>query len=113
TGTSLASYTSALSCTGVTATGTTSGSFTMPDNDVTCTFTNTRLTNTVTLIKTLVPSNDPGLFNLLVNGVAVASNVGNNGTGSNNSVPVGSTVSVSETAGSGTTLTNYTAALSC
>jgi hypothetical protein len=61
-GANLANYTSSLSCTGVTATGTTSASFTMPDNDVTCTVTNTRKTHFVKLIKSLVPSTDSGLF---------------------------------------------------
>lgn len=42
-GTSLDDYTSKLTCTGVDGvTGTTEGSFTMPDSDVQCSFTNTR-----------------------------------------------------------------------
>lgn len=42
-------YTSALSCPGVS--GSSDGTFTMPDEDVTCTFTNTRVTTSVTLVK--------------------------------------------------------------
>src|SRR5262249_34250763 len=49
--TSLSNYTTtAITCDGVTApSGTTSGSFTMPDGDVTCTFHNTRKTHSVTV----------------------------------------------------------------
>ncbi|MCI4568814.1 hypothetical protein, partial [Lysobacter sp. CFH 32150] len=58
TGTVLADYVSSLSCSGVGGvSGTTAGSFTLPDNDVTCTFTNTRNTATLTLTKTVVNDN--------------------------------------------------------
>jgi len=58
TGTVLADYVSSLSCSGVSGvSGTTTGSFTLPDNDVTCTFTNTRNTATLTLTKTVVNDN--------------------------------------------------------
>jgi uncharacterized repeat protein (TIGR01451 family) len=58
TGTVLADYLSSLSCSGVSGvSGTTSGSFTLPDNDVTCTFANTRNTATLTLTKSVVNDN--------------------------------------------------------
>src|SRR5262249_7394194 len=102
-------------CDGVTApSGTDSGSFTMPDGDVTCTFHNTRKTHSVTLEKDLSPGGDSGKFTLQVNGSAVATDVGNGGNGSNSSVPVGSTVSIAEVAGTSTDLANYTVgAITC
>jgi hypothetical protein len=112
TGTNLGYYTSSLSCTGVTTTGTTSATFTMPDNDVSCTVTNTRRVHKVTLIKTLVPSNDPGKFNLTAAGTVTADQ-GNGGSAQNNTVSVGTSVTVSEAAGTGTILTNYTSSLNC
>ncbi|HEX7795785.1 MAG TPA: hypothetical protein VF456_15590, partial [Vicinamibacterales bacterium] len=114
TGTSLANYTSSLTCDGVSiGASTTSASFTMPDNDVTCTVTNTRKTHSVTLIKHLSPINDGGLFNLTAAGTTV-NNQGNNGQAQNSSVAAGTTnVGVSEAAGTGTTLANYTSVLTC
>jgi hypothetical protein len=112
TGTLLANYTSALSCNGVDASGTTSASFTMPDGDVNCTVTNTRKTHKVRLTKSLVPSNDGGKFNLAA-ATASAPDVGDGGFAEDTTVPVGSSVSVSETQGTGTLLANYTSALSC
>jgi hypothetical protein len=113
TGTSLANYTSSLSCTGVTASlGPTSGTFTMPDADVSCTFTNTRKTSSVTIQKSLSPTDDPGRFDLLVNGVVVANDITNGGSGQA-TVAVGSNVAVSESGGTGTSLGNYTSSLSC
>jgi hypothetical protein len=114
--TSLSNYTTtAITCTGVTApSGTTSGSFTMPDADVSCTFHNTRKTHSVTLVKDLSPAGDGGKFTLKVNGTAVATDVGNTGSGSNSSVAVGSTVTIAEVAGAGTDLGNYTiGAITC
>lgn len=84
----------------------------MPDAAVSCIYTNTRKTRTVTLSKALSPITDSGRFNLLINGNAVATNIGNGGSG-NVVVPVGSSVSISETAGTGTTLTNYNTTYSC
>jgi hypothetical protein len=84
----------------------------MPDTDVSCTFTNTRKTGLVTVQKSLSPTDDPGLFNLLVNGAVVANNVTNGGSGQA-TVAVGSNVAVSESGGTGTSLGNYTSSLSC
>jgi hypothetical protein len=113
TGTTAGNYTmGAASCdNGVTPDA--SGNFTMPDSNVTCTFTNTRKTRTVTLTKILVPSTDTGVFNLSAGG-NTASNQGNNGTVTNTSVAVGSTgIVVSETAGTNSDLGNYISALTC
>jgi len=62
---------------------------------------------TITVIKTLIPSTDPGKFNLLINGVIKASNVGDGGTTGAVIRPLGP-VTVSETAGTSTSLANYT-----
>jgi hypothetical protein len=72
----------------------------------TCTITNTRKPR-LTVTKILIPSSDPGKFNLRVNGVIKASDVGNGGTTGAIIRPLGP-VTVSETAGTSTSLTNYT-----
>ncbi|MBK6395487.1 MAG: IPTL-CTERM sorting domain-containing protein [Betaproteobacteria bacterium] len=52
---SQANYTTTVACTGATLSGSTPGStFTMPDNDVTCTYTNTRKSVTLQLLKTWI-----------------------------------------------------------
>ena len=110
-GSNTGQYTATLSCdNGVTVAGT--GDFTVPTTATICTITNTRKTRTVTLSKSLSPTTDAGKFNLVVNGSTVASNIGNGGTG-NLIVPVGSAVSISETAGTSTVLGNYASSLSC
>jgi uncharacterized repeat protein (TIGR01451 family)/LPXTG-motif cell wall-anchored protein len=62
---------------------------------------------TLTVTKNLVPSNDPGVFNLTINGTTYASNVGHNGTTGAQSVEP-DTYTVGETAGTNTSLSNYT-----
>ncbi|WP_166654350.1 GEVED domain-containing protein, partial [Tahibacter aquaticus] len=113
----LANYTTTLNCPGATVTpgaGNRSGSFTMPDANVTCTFTNTRIPRTVTVVKALSPVADAGRFNLQINAATVASNVGNGGSGSNAAVTPGTTVTVAELAGTPNTgLANYTTTLNC
>ena len=108
------SYTASLACTAngspLTVTGNT---ITMPNAAVTCTFTNTGVTNAVTVVKELVGFEDPGLFNLLVNGIVVALNVGDGGQGTSGTIIAGTTVTVTETAGTGTSLGNYTSSLAC
>jgi len=76
----------------------------------TCTITNTRKP-TLTVIKMLVPSDDPGLFNLRMNGVITATDVGNNGT-TGAVVRNPGPVTVDETAGTGTILSHYTSVFS-
>jgi uncharacterized repeat protein (TIGR01451 family) len=112
--TSLDNYASQLSCGDVSVSGTgIGGTFTMPDKDVTCIFTNTRKTNTVKVIKALSPTDDGGKFNLLINNETKKANASHNDNTGDVAVPVGSTVSVSETAGEGTSLAHYTSALTC
>jgi hypothetical protein len=54
-----------------------------------------------------LPANDTGLFNLRIDGVVLAANVGNNGSTGAQFVTIGSHT-VSETAGTGTSLGDYT-----
>jgi hypothetical protein len=112
TGTLSANYTASFACTGGTPAGAT---FTMPDSDVDCTFTNTRKTHTVTLHKTLSPTTDGGKFNLTINDGTATTNTdqGNGGSVSKTTVAVGASVTLSETQGTGTVLTDYSASFSC
>jgi hypothetical protein len=113
TGTSLDSYTTEFSCpAGVILSGTGyQRTFTMPDGPVTCTVTNTRKANTVTLQKACVPSGDLGKFVLGINGNTSA----DKSCGGSHSLAVtgGTTVTLSEAAGTGTSLDNYTTEFSC
>ena len=80
---------------------------------VKCEVTNTRDTGTIKVTKKVVaPAGDTGKFNLLVDGAAKASNVGDGGTTGVQSVTTGSHT-VGETAGTGTSLANYAASTSC
>jgi hypothetical protein len=74
----------------------------------TCTITNTRKPK-LTVTKTVVPASDSGLFNLLINGAQYASNVGDGGSTGAQVGNIGSNT-VSETAGTSTSLTDYTTA---
>jgi hypothetical protein len=75
---------------------------------VTCTFTNTRTTGQIKVVKKLLPSNDPGTFDLSVNGTKVAS--GGDGATATVTVPTGGGHSVAE---AGATLSKYDSTLSC
>jgi len=77
-----------------------------------CTITNTRKTGSITVTKKLVPASDAGRFNLLVDGQAQATDVGDGGTTGAVTVLPG-THSVGEAAGTATDLANYTSSLSC
>ncbi len=66
-----------------------------------------QITGNLNVIKTVVPSTDPGVFDLLIGGTEYASNVGNGGQTGAQTVTAG-TVTFSETAGTGTNLSNYT-----
>ncbi len=83
-----------------------------PGDSIVCTFTNARNTGTVTVNKTLVPSSDSGLFNLQINSTTYATNVGNHGTTHPQTIATGD-VTVSETAGAGTTMSDYFSTYSC
>ena len=73
----------------------------------------------IEVVKSLNPTTDPGLFNLQIDGVTKAPNVGNGGTtgkvtvGAGTNVNPGATHTVGETAGTNTTLANYTSSISC
>jgi hypothetical protein len=71
----------------------------------TCTITNSRKP-TLEVKKVLSPSADPGKFNLLIDGVPKATDVGNDGSSGAVVVTVG-THTVSETEGTGTHLADY------
>lgn len=125
TGTSLTDYTSSISCRDLNGLGnppiassSNSGPLTINivDNaDVVCTITNTLQTATITVNKTLVPSNDPGLFNLRIDGstAGTGANVGDGGTTGAVTVNITSQHTVSETAGTNTSLSDYTTTYSC
>ncbi|HET7249440.1 MAG TPA: hypothetical protein VFI79_06325, partial [Gemmatimonadales bacterium] len=72
------------------------------------------LVQTLEVKKALVPTTDPGLFNLQIDGVTAGTgtNVGNGGT-TGQIVVTAATHAVGETQGTNTTLSNYTTAISC
>jgi len=76
-----------------------------------CTVTNTRQPR-VRAAKTLSPTTDPGLFNLTV-GATTVNNVGNGGTTPFVASPAGNSVTVSETAGTGTVAAAYVSTYQC
>jgi len=67
---------------------------------------------TITVTKKLVPSYDPGRFNLLVDGTTYAHNIGDNGTTGQVTVASGTHV-VAETAGTNATPGNYVPRIVC
>jgi hypothetical protein len=79
---------------------------------VKCWYTNTLDTGTIKVTKVLAPATDAGKFNLLVDGTAKATNVGNGGTTGVQTVLPG-THTVGEAAGTATDLANYDSATSC
>ena len=91
--------------------GASSLAWTVGTKTVTADGGSTRCTATLELRKVTVPSERPGVFNLLVNNQLLA--VGGNGT-TTGPVTVGvGEGEVSETAGPGTDLTNYDSAVAC
>src|SRR5919204_672895 len=78
-----------------------------------CWVTNTRDTGTIKVVKKVVaPAGDTGKFNLLVDGQAKATDVGDGGTTGDVSVTTGSHT-VGESAGTATSLADYDASTSC
>ncbi len=75
-------------------------------------FKTSAVVQTITVTKALVPSSDGGLFNLQIDAVTKAPNVGDGGTTGQIVVAAGSR-SVGETAGTSTSLSNYTSGISC
>ena len=82
------------------------------DADVVCTILNTRETGDLTVIKALSPSDDPGLFDLLIDGNVEADEVGDGGTTGAVTVNTG-THTVGEEAGDGFSLGNYSSEIEC
>ena len=78
----------------------------------TCTITNTRDTGDLTIIKVLDPTDDPGRFDLLVDGLIMEEDAGHLGTTGSMVFDTG-TYTVSELAGTGTTLTDYDSSIEC
>jgi uncharacterized repeat protein (TIGR01451 family) len=78
----------------------------------TCTITNTRDTGDLEVIKALDPTDDPGLFDLLVDGTAEATDVTHGGTTGPITLDTG-TYSVGEEAGTGTALLSYDSSIEC
>ena len=79
-----------------------------PGDSITCTYLNARDTGTIKVVKNIVPSNDTGTFNLLINGeikATVAMETFDKSTGEVK-VPTG-THTVSETGAFGTDLNDY------
>ena len=118
TATELANYTSSIDCLdGATsvASGTGAGPLSVDvtdGSDIVCTITNTRKTGDLTVVKSLSPSDDPGLFNLQIDGTTQAANVGDGGTTGAQTVNTGSHT-VGETAGTSTALANYASSIEC
>jgi FG-GAP repeat len=115
-GTSLASYASSIACTlngipGPGASGTTQLDVTVAKDDLlACTITNKRKPQIV-LTKHLVPSSDPGRFDLKIGGTLVRAGAGEGGTGSRLVGP--GTYALSEVAEAGTSLSDYTSSIAC
>ena len=115
-GTDLANYIPSLSCSSFEDTReVTESGFVMPDAPVTCTFTNTRRTNTLELHKVVSPSTDPGKFTLMVDGQSTerSSNVGSGGSTGTLLMPIGQQINLAELAGTDTDLADYSAQLTC
>ena len=79
---------------------------------VKCWYTNTRDTGTIKVTKELVPATDGGKFNLLIDGQAKATNVGDGGTTGVQTVLPG-THTVGESAGTATSMADYDSSTSC
>jgi hypothetical protein len=85
-------YTTTVACTGATPSGSSPGAtFTMPDNDVTCTYTNTRVNRSLTLKKTWVNGKTGDAINATTTGLANNATVSSTSTGNN--TDTGSSVS--------------------
>ena len=115
-GTSLSNYATSIACTlngnpGPSANGTTQLTVTLAANDnLVCTLTNRRKA-TITVTKHLVPSSDPGRFDLKVGGIVVKAGAADGGSGSR--LVGAGTYAVSEAAAVGTSLANYTSSIAC
>jgi len=85
---------------------------------IACTLTNqaivvpTPANGQLSIQMALQPANDPGVFNVQLNGMIVASDLGHGGSTVALSLPAGAYM-LSETAGINTSLSNYTTSISC
>ena len=115
TGTSLANYDATTSCVDKAHGGPadTDGNVQVDKGDQwECVITNTRKVGTIKVTKKLAPATDGGKFDLLIDGQAKATNVGDGGTTGVQTVLPGAHT-VGEAAGTGTDLANYDSSLSC
>jgi hypothetical protein len=115
-GASLADYSTSIACTlngnpGPSAGGTTQLTVTLAVHDkLACTLTNRRKA-TITVTKHLLPTSDPGRFDLKVGATVVAASAGDGGSGSRQ---VGAaTYAVAEVAAAGTSLSAYSTSIAC
>jgi hypothetical protein len=114
----LADYTSSIECRNAADEVVASGAGTSldvtvgTDQAIVCTIVNSRDTGRLTVIKQLEPANDPGLFNLLIDGAVEAANVGDEGTTGAHVLNSG-VHTVAEAAGDNTDLADYTSSLEC
>lgn len=114
-GSSTAIYDNFVECIGVTNTGVT---FTMPDNDVLCTYTNDGLTKPVSLTKSWVDAAEGDTAVLTINGSDPVTSTARGGDSTDDQhaatahVPIGATVQLAEVLGSNNHA-DYTATFSC
>src|SRR3954449_10731785 len=117
TGTNLSDYTSSIECVDAsdnvvaTGSGTSLGSVPVGEGDaIVCTITNTRNSGTLKVVKSFVGT--AGKVNLQIDTVTKVTDVGDGGTTGNVTVDTGNH-SVGETAGTGTSLGDYTSSIVC
>jgi uncharacterized repeat protein (TIGR01451 family) len=87
-----------------------------PGQAIVCVITNTRRTASIKIDKAVVPTTDPGRFDLLLDGTALAKGVGNGGTTGVQVVTAssaGTQHTVSEQAAAGTDLGDYSSTIVC
>jgi hypothetical protein len=119
-GTSLADYTSQISCTrngagAESGSGTSLANITVGENDtVVCVIVNTRIQpqGKLEVRKSLTPSTDPGRFDLQIDGQVLRASAGNNDATGEQTVGAGNHM-VSEQAAAGTSLSRYTSSIVC
>ena len=81
-------------------------------SDIVCVITNSRQTGQLEVVKNLSPTNDPGKFDLKIDGNVEKTDAGHNGTTGKKTVNTG-THTVGEAAGTGTSLGDYTSSIVC
>ena len=81
------------------------------NDTVVCTITNTRRKGSITVVKDLKPSDDPGVFDLKVDADVVKAAAGDGDQGSKDVAPGDYTIS--EDGANGTDLTDYTKSIAC